>query len=1485
MRKMMSVGMLVLSLGVASGCGDSVQNNMQLAQIAVGRAKFEHALELADKVLAAEPGHIEAARIKARSLLQLGRLDAAQNALTAMLKEHPQDVELHQYMNRCAMMQIDEMARHSSLYRVDAGSIIPNMEMMNKIDAAREIVNRETQWLANDGNLPAEAEFARAELGELNVRLLDRRLHLLKTTMARTDEDIRNRDNEIKQVEAEKLRLQEDIRARLASTLRQAPDHRAAAIRYNTALVASKDWDNLWTFLKQASEQKELNESLASSMVLSLLQIPATSQPVADRISLGWKLTEAVPQARRQTLEWWLSNARLHMMSGQYAKAVPLLEQARAKAPKDRDVRYLLASCFYHQNQYEKANGILKELAVEAKNSANVALLYGMTLRQLGDSGAREALRHAIDLDPTNPVAREQMILLSSDAGNVEAAQADLKQMYERDPSDPRAIRFMLQFLRAEGNTAKVTELLTRVEQINPRRDEYLPTLVDGYVYLGQYKQAEQTTREWLSRHPEAVEPNLTLARLMLAQNRLDDANELLGKIKSKYAENADVDEIIGSLYLQQRQFDKAIEHLDSALDKTPGNISTRLKLAQAQHSLVLNDDALDNVEKILEQDPTHTEALALAARIYQTQGKNDQATEMLSRIDVNKVDMRRNPLMAAQIKARAEQYDEAIVIANQAIFAGNDDPALRMLLAGVYLRKGNTSEAENQLLSLVRSQPDNWMGYSALATFYVQTNQLAKGISAFQGLSAGNNQLFGRLALAGLYTRNNQPAQALDQVQGLLKPMIDRRDPRAMTVASVIASLHVTMKQPDRAKAVYQSMIDAKLNVPQAMLAMIDIDIATRQDPKASVAKLDELLKIVPPEQRATSFQIVRRYARLGAYDKGIAVIDGWLSQTPDNPALLATKGNLLMQAGQNPQAAAIYAQAVEKAPDNAELWLRLGQAHTRGFNFPEAEKAYQTMAKLGTGARAAALTELGQLYSVLGLNKEATATFETLDREGNLRDPRIMFALGSAAQAIGKYDVAVKNLDQIPRASTLYSQAQIRITQIDQARGRIEDARRRLSELARDRRTASLAAQELVRLGMRDKNSEEMLRWSNQMLSLESLPPEQRVAWLNVRAALALKSQDWVGASRAFDDAAVVARPTVQAAASRVLLAVRQREFDTARKLYRDNAELQSSPLGAPLAMLLELPVPGNAELTAQAEYYAALRAGDAARATAAVQKLGYQQMSFKNDMLSAINRPDFNTPEYKAMAANLLTAELALAAGIPQLAGDITQAVLQTHHGLALAQTVDLRAQGANSNISRDVWERIVKQVPGSDLALQASSQIKLLDKDFAGAAKDAAALLAREPENDHVEYRLAGLLINAKQHDDAIKLLEKLVNSNSRYAPLACNDLAYLLAIHQPARLDEARNLAARAQQAMPRNAALLDTMGWINHLGGDNARALPLLVRASAGLPASAEVHYHLGTVYAATGNNTWARYHLEAAQSLPEGKDIEGLTVAIQKVR
>jgi Flp pilus assembly protein TadD len=87
--------------------------------------------------------------------------------------------------------------------------------------------------------------------------------------------------------------------------------------------------------------------------------------------------------------------------------------------------------------------------------------------------------------------------------------------------------------------------------------------------------------------------------------------------------------------------------------------------------------------------------------------------------------------------------------------------------------------------------------------------------------------------------------------------------------------------------------------------------------------------------------------------------------------------------------------------------------------------------------------------------------------------------------------------------------------------------------------------------------------------------------------------------------------------------------------------------------------------------------------------------------------------------------------------------------------------------------------------------------------------------------------------------------------------------------RPSGLSEAATLSERAYKSAPRDAAVIDTRGWILYRQGSADRALPLLEEAASLAPSTAEIQYHLGVVYAHLGKRAEARRALEQALKAP----------------
>jgi tetratricopeptide (TPR) repeat protein len=90
----------------------------------------------------------------------------------------------------------------------------------------------------------------------------------------------------------------------------------------------------------------------------------------------------------------------------------------------------------------------------------------------------------------------------------------------------------------------------------------------------------------------------------------------------------------------------------------------------------------------------------------------------------------------------------------------------------------------------------------------------------------------------------------------------------------------------------------------------------------------------------------------------------------------------------------------------------------------------------------------------------------------------------------------------------------------------------------------------------------------------------------------------------------------------------------------------------------------------------------------------------------------------------------------------------------------------------------------------------------------------------------------------------------------------NDLAWLYALRADAR---ALSLAERANELLPNNPSVLDTLGWIHVQRDDVARGLAFLQQAAALAPDEPEIRYHHGAALARRGDGAKAREELTAA--------------------
>jgi tetratricopeptide (TPR) repeat protein len=133
-----------------------------------------------------------------------------------------------------------------------------------------------------------------------------------------------------------------------------------------------------------------------------------------------------------------------------------------------------------------------------------------------------------------------------------------------------------------------------------------------------------------------------------------------------------------------------------------------------------------------------------------------------------------------------------------------------------------------------------------------------------------------------------------------------------------------------------------------------------------------------------------------------------------------------------------------------------------------------------------------------------------------------------------------------------------------------------------------------------------------------------------------------------------------------------------------------------------------------------------------------------------------------------------------------------------------------------------------------------------------AKDWADL---NPDDGVVLKALATWQLGRGQLGNAQHYLERILEIGQK-DPMVLNDLAW---IYQQTNDERALRTAEHAYDLLPDNAAIADTLGWIQLETGNIEPALELLEKAGKAEPKNPEIQYHLAMAYRKSGDPDTAK--------------------------
>lgn len=874
--------------------------------------------------------------------------------------------------------------------------------------------------------------------------------------------------------------------------------------------------------------------------------------------------------------------------------------------------------------------------------------------------------------------------------------------------------------------------------------------------------------------------------------------------------------------------------------------------VAEARQHRVKGDlrAAVIVLKNAIQKNGGDREARLLLGEVYLEQGDAPSAEKELRRARQLGVAAPALPLLLGKAMLMQGQHERVLAEIGPTAPAA-ELPAILALRANALLGSGDSVQASAlfaQALSLQPDLPDALLGMARMAMSGKRNAEADKLIK--RALAAHPDHVECLRFHADLQRAAGKPAQALAAHERILA-----LQPYNVQARLDMASLHSDagrFPEARKALAAARKLAGASLQVVYAE-AMVDF---REKKLTSSLASLQQVLRVAPDYYPAILLSGAVQLG-LGATGQAEQHLQKFLAAYPGDPYATKLMSSLHIRANAPQAALDLLTPLLEKYPADVELLTLAGEASLSALKFgpataffeqalaldPKATALHTSLAlsRLGSGDTGRAAAELRRASALDGgaprtgvllvmthlrANDTDKALAAVQEMEQRANNPLVQNLKGGIYLARREAGLARASFDRALLLEPLYLPALANLAQLDLVEGKSADARKRYEAVLQKAPRNGALLEALAGLAQRDGKMGDAVAWLERARNIEpdALP-------------LALRLADMYARDGSKDKALRLAR-TLQTANP-----ANPQAAGMLAQAYVLNGDLNAAieAYGRLAALVPDSPAPLLRMAKLQVE-----KQDDSAALALLRQALVIDPVAFEAQitLVSLLTRQQ----KYADARAVALDAQQRApdSANGHKLEGDVHAA--QGQHAAALA-----------------AWERAFTRKADAGLLIQIHGALNRL-----GRAADADARMARwfkeHPADVPARLYYASSKLVANDHKGAIGHLEAILKADPDNV-IALNDIAWACQQSGDAR---AQAYAERAHALAPGNPAVLDTLGWIDVERGNFARAVPLLRKASALAPAAGNIHFHLGTALARSGDKRGARRELERLLAQPQ---------------
>jgi putative PEP-CTERM system TPR-repeat lipoprotein len=468
---------------------------------------------------------------------------------------------------------------------------------------------------------------------------------------------------------------------------------------------------------------------------------------------------ERAVEVDRRSVTARLAQANLYWSTGDPQRAEAALEAALALEPENMLTRRALATLYLADGRPDDAEPHLKHVAEKTESDAARLSLADFYLTRRAYDDARAVLLPLTARDATRGAAEARLAQITYSQGMVSEAYRSVDALLARDPANAFAHTLRAQWSLADGDAEKALEHARLALAANPQLAPALVVKADAETRTHRTSDAVRTLLELLQLDPRDADAQTRLALLHLAQNQIDSAIHVAGEALTNAPASVEARLALVRGLMAQGDLKAAAVALAPAKKAAPDSAAVWL---------------VDGALRLQQRD--RRAAQASFVRALQSDPQSREALRALIRLDLVNGEV-------AAARSRLEPRLSAL----------DNDPAMLVSAANVWLASGDAGRAEQMLRRAVSLDPLAIDGVAALARLLTRERRLEPALAEFDAAAAAHpQQIAAPLMSAVLLHTLGRLDEAERRYLAVLK-----LEPRAALAANNLAAIYAA--RPER--------------------------------------------------------------------------------------------------------------------------------------------------------------------------------------------------------------------------------------------------------------------------------------------------------------------------------------------------------------------------------------------------------------------------------------------------------------------------------------------------------------------------------------------------------------------------------------------------------------------------------------------------------------------------------------------------------------